>query len=74
MASRSVSSWNSYSAPGANGSDIVGPGGFTPRDGCTFKIRIDLPGSPGLGNAIEIGHVQAGIAERKPKVWTGGMV
>ena len=28
-----------------------GPGGLTPRDGCTFIIRIDLPASPGLGKA-----------------------
>src|SRR5215469_11236416 len=53
MASPSVSILNSYSAPGAKGSVVVGPGGFTPTDGCTLKTSIDLPGSPGLGNAYK---------------------
>ena len=50
-ASPSVSILSSYSASGAKGSAVVGPGGFTTADGCTFMIRIDLPASPGLGKA-----------------------
>src|SRR5712692_10263608 len=44
MASPSVSTLNSYSAPGAKGSLVVGPGGFTATDGCTLKTSIDLQG------------------------------
>src|SRR5438477_5676914 len=36
MASPSVSILISYSAPGAKGSFVVGPSGFTAKDGCTF--------------------------------------
>src|SRR5215467_6966441 len=51
MASPSVSILNSYNAPGAKGSVVVRPGGSNEKDGCTFRTSIDLPGSPGLGNA-----------------------
>src|ERR1700738_938681 len=50
-ASPSVSILNSYSASGEKSSAVVGPGGFTAAEGCTFMIRIDLRGSPGLGKA-----------------------
>jgi len=38
---------------GIGGQDdlVVGTGESNLKDGCTFKISIDLPGSPGLGNA-----------------------
>lgn len=48
-----VSILSSYAASVANGSSLVGPAGFTPTDGCTFMIRIDLPASPGLGKAYK---------------------
>src|SRR5215475_6022970 len=54
MASPSVSILNSYSAPGAKGSFVVGPGGFTATEGCTFKTRIDLPASPGFVKAYRL--------------------
>src|SRR6266702_4664324 len=53
MASPSVSILNSYSASGENGSAVVGPGGFTPADGCTFMIKIDLSAFSGLGKAYK---------------------
>src|SRR5215469_1348632 len=52
-ASPSVSILSSYSALDAKGSRVVGPGGFSAADGCTFMIRIDLPLSPGLGKAYK---------------------
>src|SRR5580693_9926220 len=51
IASPSVSILSSYSASGAKGSLVVGPGGFSPKDGCTFIIKMDLLESPGFGNA-----------------------
>jgi hypothetical protein len=45
----SVSILSSYSASGAKGSVVVGPGWTSAADGCRFIVRIDLPGSPGLG-------------------------
>src|SRR5262245_44931612 len=50
-ASPFVSSLNSYSACGAKGSGVVGPGGRATADGCTFITRIDLLVLPGLGKA-----------------------
>ena len=38
-------------ASGAKGSVVVGPGGLSPSDGCTFMIRMDFPVSPGFGKA-----------------------
>jgi DNA-binding SARP family transcriptional activator len=45
----SVSILSSYSASGAKGSVVLGPGGFALADGCTSMIRIDLPGPPAWG-------------------------
>jgi hypothetical protein len=50
-ASRNRQARPPYRAPGAKGSVVVGLGGFTPKDMRTFKISIDLLGSPGLGSA-----------------------
>src|SRR5438094_8893112 len=51
MASPSGSTLTSYRAPGANGSVVVGPGGFKAKDGCTLRTIIDLAGSSGLVKA-----------------------
>src|SRR5437867_4347015 len=63
MASPSVSILSSYNAPGAKGSLVVGPGGFTATDGCTFKISIDLPGRLAWGThrdrSCRVGHPRA---------------
>src|SRR6266853_629614 len=74
-ASPSVSILNSYSPSGAKGSVVVGPGGFTKADGCTFIIRIDLRGSPGLGKAYRsVRSRRASVSSREAKVRTGIMV
>jgi hypothetical protein len=36
---------------GCEGSNMVGPRGSKLTEGCTFRIRIDLCASPGLGKA-----------------------
>jgi hypothetical protein len=50
-ASRSVSILSSYIASGAKGSAEVGPSGFTPTDGCTSMMKMELLVSSGLGKA-----------------------
>jgi len=42
-ASPFVSILSSYNASGANGSRVVGPGGFTTVEGWTFMIRSTCP-------------------------------
>jgi len=42
---------SSYMPPARKGMAVLGPGGFTPSDGCTFMIRIDFGGIPSLGKA-----------------------
>src|SRR5580658_6210933 len=74
IASPSVSILISYNAPGAKGSVVVCPGGFTEKDGCTLKTSIDLAGVAWLEERVEVGHVQAGIPVGEPEIGTGGMV
>jgi hypothetical protein len=62
-----VSILNGYSAPSLKGSFVVGPGGFTTPRWMYIQIRIDLSGSRGFGERIEIGHVESGIPAGKRK-------
>src|SRR5215831_8498441 len=63
-ASPSVSTLSSYNASGENGSAVVGPGGFTTADGCTFMIRI------WLGERIQIREIHARVSVRETEVGT----
>jgi len=63
-----------YIASGAKGTAVLGPGGFTPSDGCTFMIRIDLAASPGLGEGIQVSKIESGVPMGKAIVRTGVMV
>ncbi len=65
-ASPSVSILNSYNASGANGSAVVGPGGFSPTDGCRFMIRIVLQTCPGLGKTYR------SVRSSRPRVFATG--
>ena len=66
-ASPSVSILSSYNASGENGWAVVGPGGFTTADGCTFMIRIDLSASPGFGKAYKSVRSRRASPCGKPK-------
>ena len=66
-ASPFVSILSSYNASGANGSRVVGPGGFTTAEGWTFMIRIDLSASPGLGKAYKSVRSRRASPCGKPK-------
>src|ERR1700681_2453520 len=66
-ASPFVSILSSYKALDANGSRVVGPGGFATAEGWTFMIRIDLSASPGLGKA-QIREVQARVSMREAEI------
>ena len=67
-ASPFVSILSSYSASGANGSAVVGPGGVSTTDGWAFMIRIDLPASRGLGKAYRSVKSKRASARGNPKL------
>jgi hypothetical protein len=65
--SPSVSILSSYTASGAKGSVVVGPGGFTPTED-------RLASATRLGEGIQISEVQPGVPMGKPIVGSGVMV
>jgi hypothetical protein len=54
-------------ASDAKGSAVVGPGGFTPTEGCIFIIRIDVPALPGFGKAYRSVRSRRASPWGKPK-------